>query len=64
MRELSLVRVESDEQRLIWNTLMAQEHPRGAGPFVGAQLRYLIGSAHGWFGGVGFAAKCAASQGA
>ena len=40
------MRVETDEQRRIWNTLMAQEHPRGAGPFVGPQLRYLVGSAH------------------
>ena len=31
--------------------------PRGAGPFVGHQLRYLVGSAHGWLGGVGFAAS-------
>ena len=36
---------------------MAHEHPRGAGPFVGHQLRYLVGSAHGWLGGVGFAAS-------
>ena len=36
---------------------MAYEHPRGAGPFVGPQLRYLVGSAHGWLGGVGFAAS-------
>ena len=51
------MRVETDEQRRIWNTLMAHEHPRGAGPFVGPQLRYLVGSAHGWLGGVGFAAS-------
>ena len=57
VRDLALVRVETDEQRRIWNTLMAQEHPRGAGPFVGPQLRYLVGSAHGWLGGVGFAAS-------
>ena len=36
---------------------MAHEHPRGAGPWVGHQLRYLVGSAHGWLGGVGFAAS-------
>ena len=36
---------------------MAHEHPRGAGPFVGHQLRYLVASAHGWLGGVGFAAS-------
>ena len=57
LRELALVRVETDAQRLVWNTLMAHEHPRGAGPFVGHQLRYLVGSAHGWLGGVGFAAS-------
>ena len=54
LRDLALVRVETDAQRLVWNTLMAHEHPRGAGPFVGHQLRYLVGSAHGWLGGVGF----------
>ena len=53
---LTLALVETDEQRRVWNTLMAHEHPRGAGPFVGPQLRYLVGSAHGWLGGVGFAA--------
>ena len=56
LRDLTLVRVETDGQRQVWNTLMAHEHPRGAGPFVGPQLRYLVGSAHGWLGGVGFAA--------
>ena len=57
VRELVLVRVESDAQRLVWNTLMVHEHPRGAGPFVGHQVRYLLGSAHGWLGAVGFAAS-------
>ena len=57
LRDLALVRVETDAQRLVWNTLMTHEHPRGAGPFVGHQLRYLLGSAHGWLGGVGFAAS-------
>ena len=55
--DLTLALVETDEQREVWNTLMACEHPRGAGPFVGPQLRYLVGSAHGWLGGVGFAAS-------
>ena len=54
---LTLELVETDAQRQVWNTLMAHEHPRGAGPFVGPQLRYLLGSAHGWLGGVGFAAS-------
>ncbi len=57
VRELALVRVATDAQRLIWNTLLAHEHPQGAGPFVGPQLRYLVGSAHGWLGAVGFAAS-------
>ena len=56
LRELALIRVDTDAQRLVWNTLMAHEHPRGAGPFVGHQMRYLVGSAHGWLGAVGFAA--------
>ena len=55
--DLTLELVETGEQRRVWNTLMAYEHPRGAGPFVGPQLRYLVGSAHGWLGGVGFAAS-------
>ena len=56
VRHLTLALVETDAQRRVWNTLMAHEHPRGAGPFVGPQVRYLVGSAHGWLGGVGFAA--------
>jgi len=52
---LTLLPVETLEQMRIWNELMAREHPRGAGPLVGRQLRYLIGSAHGWLGGLGFA---------
>jgi hypothetical protein len=39
------------------NELMLREHPRGAGPLVGVQVRYLIGSAHGWLGGLGFGAS-------
>ena len=35
---------------------MLREHPLGDGPLVGRQLRYLIGSRHGWLGGFGFAA--------
>ncbi len=54
--ELSLVRVTSTEQMEIWNELMDKDHPQGAGPLVGRQIRYLIGSNHGWIGGLGFAA--------
>lgn len=60
LRDLELVLVEDTEQRAIWTELMAREHPRGAGPLVGCQLRYLIGSAHGWLGGLGFAAAALA----
>lgn len=53
---LKLVRVDDGGHRAIWNELMAREHPRGMGPLVGAQVRYLVGSAHGWLGALGFAA--------
>jgi len=52
---LQLVLVETEEQMRIWNTMLHDEHPQGAGPLVGRQLRYLIGSEHGWLGGAGFA---------
>ena len=53
---LRLVVVEDEAQRRIWNTLLAEEHPQGTTTFVGCQLRYLVGSAHGWLGAVGFSA--------
>ena len=37
--------------------MMAAEHPQGAGPLFGCQLRYLPGSGHGWLGGIGIAAS-------
>jgi len=37
----------------LWNDLMIQQHPCGDAPLVGAQLRYLIGSEHGWLGALG-----------
>ena len=57
IQELQLIRVETDAEVRIWNELMIQEHPRGAGPLVGAQIRYLIRSEHGWLGGLGFSAS-------
>lgn len=48
--------VETAVQRRLWGALMAQEHPRGAGPLVGRQLRYLVRSEQGWLGALGFAA--------
>jgi len=56
VRGLDLVLVNSPDQMRIWNELFIREHPQGAGPFVGRQLRYLIDSEHGWLGGFGFAA--------
>ena len=53
---LKLILVTSQEHMRIWNELMINEHPQGAGPLVGRQLRYLIGSCHGFLGGLGFAA--------
>ena len=53
---LRLVHVEDAELIKVWNELMIREHPLGAGPLVGRQLRYLIGSDHGWLGAIGFGA--------
>lgn len=53
---LDLMIVETVEQMRIWNEMMIREHPRGAGPLVGRQLRYLVGSEHGWLGAMGFGA--------
>jgi len=57
VKDLVLSKVETDAQVRIWNELIEREHPRGAGPLVGVQVRYLIGSAHGWLGGLGFGAS-------
>lgn len=38
----------------LWNELIVQQHPLGDAPLVGSQLRYLIGSVHGWLGAIGF----------
>lgn len=61
VRGLQLVLVEreagdrgSPKMRL-WNELFIEEHPRGAGPLVGRQLRYLVASEHGLLGGLAFA---------
>jgi hypothetical protein len=54
--ELELVLVEDAAHRAIWNELMEREHPRGSGAPVGCQLRYLMGSTHGWLAAMGFSA--------
>ncbi len=57
VRGLRLVIVDTLDRMRVWNELMLCEHPQGAGPLVGAQMRYLIGSGHGWLGGFGFGAS-------
>lgn len=56
VRGLTLIKVDNIDQMRVWNELMLCEHPQGAGPLVGAQMRYLIDSEHGWLGGFGFGA--------
>ena len=57
IRELEIIMVETTEQMRIWNEIMIEGHPRGAGPLVGRQLYYLVKSEHGWLGGVGFSSS-------
>lgn len=56
VRGLQFVLVESVDQMRVWNEMLIREHPRGAGPLVGRQLRYLIDSEHGLLGAMGFGA--------
>ena len=53
---LELIGVSTEEHMRIWNEMMIREHPRGHGPLVGRQIRYLVGSDYGWLGALGFAA--------
>ena len=54
---LVLVRPEDDPSMRRWAELIAREHPQGDRRLVGRQLRYLVGSAHGWLGAIGFSAS-------
>jgi len=58
--EVTLVRVSAAEDRELselWNELIAGYHYLGYTPLVGAQMRYLIASAHhGYLGALGFSA--------
>lgn len=56
VRRLQLLKVDDAQGLRLWTELMC-EHPQGAGVMVGAQMRYLIGSEHGWLGGLGFGAS-------
>ena len=53
---LAIVEVVTSDDRALWNTLIAHEHPHAMTTFAGRQLRYLVGSAHGWLGAAGFSA--------
>ena len=52
--------IEGDAERRILSTLLRDEHPQGAVQHGGRQLRYLIGSDHGWLVGFVFASPCSA----
>jgi hypothetical protein len=56
IKGLDLIEVcqEDEEHVRIFNELMLEEHPLHDCRLVGRQLRYLIGSKHGWLGGIGF----------
>jgi hypothetical protein len=54
IRGLRLIEVSDPEHLRIWNELMIGEHPLQECRLVGRQLRYLVGSEHGWLGGMGF----------
>jgi hypothetical protein len=59
---LALVTSRDDNGFRIWNELVEREHPLDC-RLVGRQLRYLIGSDHGWLGAFGFG-SCALRSGA
>ncbi len=54
---LCVIPAESREHRRMLGAMLAREHPEGAVRHVGPQLRYLIGSDHGWLGGFVFASS-------
>ncbi len=56
IRDLGIITVANAADRAVWNTLIGCEHPHGMTTFAGCQLRYLVGSAHGWLGAAGFSA--------
>lgn len=52
--QLRLLSDARDPDHLLWNRLIIREHPLGAAPLVGAQLRYLICCEQGIIGALGF----------
>ncbi|MGR3316932.1 MAG: Druantia anti-phage system protein DruA [Candidatus Anammoxibacter sp.] len=53
---LHKVTQEDELHMRIWNCLISEEHPLGLSRLFGRQMRYLIGSSHGWLGGISFSA--------
>jgi hypothetical protein len=56
---IEIIPIKGDNRKhsAIWNDLLDSYHYLGSGPLVGAQIRYLIHSAHyGWLGGLAFSA--------
>lgn len=51
---LVLIADQHDPWHAPWNDLIIDQHPCGDAPLAGPQLRYLIGSAHGWLGALAF----------
>lgn len=53
---LKLVEVTPAQMDLFrtWNELIEREHRLHQSRMVGRQLRYLVGTEHGWLGAVGF----------
>ncbi len=55
MGALELLEVgRNDASMRIWNELISSEHDLHSCRLVGRQLRYLIGSEHGWLGALAF----------
>jgi hypothetical protein len=52
---LHLLSGHQDPLHGLWNDLIIRQHPCADAPLVGPQLRYLMGSDHGWLGALGFA---------
>jgi hypothetical protein len=50
---LQLLQGQEDPEHGLWNRLIIREHPLGAAPLVGAQLRYLLRCPEGVLGAFG-----------
>ncbi|MGH8497624.1 MAG: Druantia anti-phage system protein DruA, partial [Methylococcales bacterium] len=57
IRELELIRVETESEVRVWNELMRPKTSARSGAVGRAQIRYLIRSEHGWLGGLAFSAS-------